>query len=107
MKLTNNYKLISVRSKVSHRNEKRVPFDGIQKYLNGGASRVGSSLRVSKDGKRVVFYLDKRPKDRQGRLDWNQIVNRASEFCKERYANYSPTVVIARNGNELELRRKK
>ena len=82
-------------------------FTTIKKALDKIAERVGSAVKVDQSRTGVTFYLNQRPKTRQGRLDWNKEVDRLSTFCGERMASYSPGIIVGRTGNQLELKQRR
>ena len=109
MKLTKEYKVLSVPQ--NPENKKQVSgagaFTSIKRALDQAAERVGSTVGVDQSKTRVTFYLTQRPKDRQGRLDWNKEVDRLSTLCRERMASYSPGIIVGRTGNQLELKQRR
>ena len=106
MKLSKKYSTVSVPSRVPAKSGGESVFTTIQRSLSQVASRVGSALGEERTKGGVVFYLKQRPKDRQGRLDWNQEVERVSGSCKASTGRYASSIIVARNGHELELKRK-
>jgi len=109
MKLTKKYSLVSVKQEPQPKKSaaKESIFTSIKRSLEQVAERVGSSLGVEQSNARTTFYLQQRPKDRQGRLEWNQKVDKVSADCKARLASYATTVYVARTGNEIEFKRKR
>jgi hypothetical protein len=109
MKLTKKYSTVSI-SKTPEK-KKQVSgagaFTSIKRALDTVAERVGSTVGVDQSKERVTFYLTQRPKTRQGRLDWNQEVDRLSTLCGERLASHSPGIIIGRTGNQLELKQRR
>lgn len=109
MKLTNKYSTVSV-SKTPE-TKKQVSgagaFTSIKRALDQVAERVGSTVGIDTSQTGVTFYLNQRPKTRQGRLDWNKEVDRISTLCGERMASYSPGIIVGRTGNQLELKQRR
>jgi hypothetical protein len=107
MKFTKEYSKVSV-SQPPEKRKKPVSgvgaFTSIKRALDKIAERVGSTVGVDQSRTRVTFYLNQRPKTRQGRLNWNKEVDRLSTLCGERLARYSPGVIVGRTGYQLELR---
>lgn len=110
MKFTKNYSIVSV-SQTPKKQKKQVSgagaFTRIKKSLDQVAERVGSAVGMEQSKTGVTFYLTQRPKDRQGRLNWNKEVDKISTLCKERMANYSPGIIVGRTGNQLELKQRR
>ena len=108
MRLTNKYQVIAISQTPETR--KQVSGAGsfivIKRALDQVAERVGSTVGVDQLRNKTTFYLTQRPRTRQGRLDWNQEVDRISTLCRERMASYSPEIIIGRTGNQLELKQR-
>jgi len=109
MKFTKKYSVVSIPQtpKKAQKSSGAGAFTSIKKALDQVAKRVGSAVGVDMSNERVTFYLSQRPKDRQGRLDWNKEIDRMSTVCKERLASFSPGIIVGRTGNQLELKRKR
>jgi hypothetical protein len=109
VKFTKKYSVVSISKTIE--NKKQVSSTGafttIKKALDQAAERVGSIVGVDQSRTGVTFYLTKRPKTRQGRLDWNKEVDRLSTLCRERMASYSPGIIIGRTGNQLEFKQRR
>ena len=107
MKLTKEHSTVSVPETFETKQVSGAgAFTSIKRALDQMAERVGSTVGVDQSSTGITFYLYQRPKDRQGRLDWNKEVDRISTLCRERLASYSTGIIIGRTGNQLELRRR-
>jgi hypothetical protein len=110
MRFTKESSVVSIPQKSGEKN-KQVPGSGaftrLKRALDLVAERVGSTVGIDKSKTGVTFYLNQRPKTRQGRLDWNKEVDRLSTLCRERLASYSPGIIVGRTGNQLELKQRR
>jgi hypothetical protein len=104
MKFTKKYSIVSTSQTPKKKQiSGTTSFTMIKKVLDQAAERVGSTVGVDQSKMGVTFYLTQRPKTRQGRLDWNQEIDRLSTSCKERMASYSSGIIAGRTGYQLEL----
>jgi hypothetical protein len=110
MRLTPKFSVVRTRrsrkaSPHTQTSKKSTVLDKIFKLLKPTADKVGSRLSAERRGNSVNLFLSNRPKDRPGRLAWNDETERIAESCRSRFGSISVNIVPARNGNELEITR--